>query len=285
MKQLSIFITCLFLFVTTFAQKTDTIPAPKKMDTTKIKIGNVEIIIKDNGEDSDVTIKENGKKKEIASTKKSKTIIKKKKKDTAIKTRWLLMDIGLNSYLAEDQLGQTSPLDLRHGKSVEVDLYVFKQRIGIFKNHVNLNYGLGFNFNNYRFTEDIRLVPDQDRLTVVEDTETNYSKVKLATTSLEVPLMLNFETKPNDKDKSFRIGVGGYGKLLLSAHTKHKSDSEGKVKVRDNFGLNSFNYGLKGELGIGPVNLYVKYALNPLFQDNPLPEMMPVSAGISLLSF
>ena len=40
-----------------------------------------------------------------------------------------------------------------------------------------------------------------------------------------------------------------------------------------------------GQVGIGPINFYVDYALNNLFKDNVGPALRPISIGFTLIPF
>ncbi|MGB0930032.1 MAG: outer membrane beta-barrel protein [Chitinophagales bacterium] len=250
-----------------------------KKDSTRWKFGGIDIIIRDKGEDSEVKIysKEDGgnddDEDEISNDK--------------VKTRWFMLDFGFNTYLSDGSFNLPNELndfDLDYARSVNVNMHIFRQRIGLINNNFNFMYGLELAWNNYHFENDITLLHNVDEVTVVES-GVDFKKNKLATTFLQVPVLFNIETNPRKPGKSFRISVGGYGGLLLGARTKQKSSENGKVKIKDDFNLNKFRYGVIGQVGVGCINFYVDYALNDLFKDNTGPELRPISIGFTLVPF
>ncbi|MGB0838847.1 MAG: outer membrane beta-barrel protein [Chitinophagales bacterium] len=208
-----------------------------------------------------------------------------------VKTRWWLVDLGVNPLLQNnsfDLTGEASNLDLNIGKSTNVQLHVFSQRISVIQNVLNLKYGLGLDFSNYRFTNNINLVPDAASFSdlVQLENDLTYNKNKLVTTYANLPVMVNIITNPRRPRRSFRVSAGVYGGLLLGAHTKQRSNAEGKTKVRDDFNVRQFRYGFRGEVGIGVLNFYTNYSPVGLFQDDiGAPELYPISMGISVIPF
>ena len=206
-----------------------------------------------------------------------------------IKTRWLMLDIGINSFIQDGKFGtsgEESVLELNAGKSFDFNLYVFKQRIGIIQNYVNLEYGLGFDFSNYGFAQNITLDKNTNPLTVTTPLENDIDlkKNKLHTTFLNVPLMVNFETS-RKKNKSFRAIAGVYAGVLLGAKTKQKDSAGDVTKVKDDFNVNRFQYGLTGQIGVGPINFFANYSLTPMFADGLGDSLQPLTVGLSVIPF
>ncbi len=210
------------------------------------------------------------------------------KKMNRVKTRYLLFDMGVSTYLHEGSFNLPSELEAfeqRYGRSLDYNLHVFKQRVGFAKNHVNLLYGLGFNFSNYSFENPITLLKNTNPLEITLNENIDYRKNKLVTTSVNVPVMINFETNPRKAKKSFRIGAGVYGGLLIGSHTRQKSNEEGNDKVRDDFNLNKVRYGFLGQVGIGPINFYANYSPQSLFKEDRGPDLQPLNIGVSIIPF
>ena len=86
------------------------------------------------------------------------------------------------------------------GKSRNINIWVFMQRLNMIKHVVNLKYGLGIELNNYHF-EDKRVRFNKNP-TSVDTSYTDLDKNKLAADYLTVPLMINFNFAP-DKRKNF----------------------------------------------------------------------------------
>lgn len=256
----------------------DSILKKEKGDSTRWKFGGIDIIIRDKNEGSEVKLYKKDDDDDDDDNDKSRD---------KIKTRWFMLDLGFNTYLSDGSFNLPSELndfDLHYARSVNVNLHIFRQRIGLVGNHLNFMYGLEVAWNNYHFENDITLLHDVDEVTLV-NSGVDFKKNKLATSFLQMPVLFNIETNPNKPGKSFRISAGGYGGLLLGARTKQKSSENGKVKIKDDFNLNKFRYGVIGQVGIGPINFYVDYALNNLFKDNAGPELRPISIGFTLIPF
>src|ERR1700733_3700006 len=122
-----------------------------------------------------------------------------------ISTNWGIVDLGFTNYIdntnyasaAAQQFAPGATKDwfgLNTGKSVDVDIWVFMQRINLIKHVVNLKYGVGIELNNYRYQENIRYKINPTK--VIMDT-LNYEKDKLAADYVTVPVMLNFNFTPH----------------------------------------------------------------------------------------
>lgn len=107
------------------------------------------------------------------------------------------------------------------------------------------------------------MIPRIDSV-ALESSEVSLKKNKLAATYVGIPIMLRFETKPGDLNRSFHIAAGGFGEYLIGSHTKTKSTSNDKVKQHDDFNLNRFRYGVTGRIGYGWASLFVNYSLSEL---------------------
>ncbi len=121
-------------------------------------------------------------------------------------------------------------------------------------------------------------------VTIVESQEP-VKKSKLAVSHLHIPLLLKFETNPNNRKKSFEIGAGAFGGVLLSARTKIKTLDGQKTKHWDDFNLNKFRYGFVAELGYGWFNIYGSYSLSEMFAKGQGPVANPVSFGLTIVGF
>jgi hypothetical protein len=206
-------------------------------------------------------------------------------------TRWILFDLGFSSYIPEEtyrlEPSGVDPFELRLWKSTNVNIHLFQQRVNLIKHHVNLAYGLTFEFHKYYFTNNVRMLDNQPEVTWEFVPDADWRKSRLNYSYLTLPIMFNFETKPNRTSRSFHINVGGFGGPLLGANYKVKEDNGDKDKERGNFGLSRWRYGVRAEVGYGPVNLYMTWAANPLFdpdKDNGY-ELNAISFGLILIPF
>jgi Outer membrane protein beta-barrel domain len=263
------FYLLLAVLCTTLYVKAQTDTTIVKTDTTAnmadtIRIGNI-IIIKKGGQSSadssynDVKIsrRHTGKKQNV-------------------ETNWGIFDLGFNNYT--DNTNYSSPatrqfapnsnenwFKLRNGKSINVNLWILMQRLNLIKQVINLKYGVGIELYNFRYDEDIRFT--KKPAGVYLDNAINYSKNKLATDYVTVPVMLNFNFTPKkDPGKSFGLSAGVSGGYLYSSRQKHRSGETGKEKTKGNLGINDFKLAYIAEVHLGPVKLYGSLAQKSMFK-------------------
>ncbi len=193
-----------------------------------------------------------------------------------------LMDIGFSTYFHENSLNLPAELDdfdQNYGGSLNFNLHAIRHRLPIVKDKIGLEYGLSLAWKQYKFSNDFQILEDTIPFTIVDD-GTKYKKNKLKTTFLEVPLMLTITGKRN-----FYISGGIYGGVLLGAKQKLKDENGNKLKIKDDFNLNKFRYGMVGRIGFGPFAIYAQLAMNDLFKDGQGPALTPFNVGISILDF
>jgi hypothetical protein len=203
-----------------------------------------------------------------------------------VRTEWAMLDLGVNLFVTDNAFGD-APMpfdDLRGGRSLNLDMHLFRQKLNIVKGVLNLEYGLTFSWYNYAFQNDVVLEPGAASFAFAESEE-ELRKSKLSMTYLTVPLLVNIETNPDNLSKSFRISAGVTGGYRIASRTKTKSEEKRKVKQRDDFNLNDFRYGPMVRIGYGWFNVYGQYALSELFADGEGPVTNPVTIGLSFRPF
>ena len=276
MKRIVLACIALSLGIVAMAQKDSTATEPA--DT--IKVGGV-IIIRKGGKD-DTTHHD-----------KSITISNRKRNhNSRSSTNWFVLDLGFANYndntnYAAAATQQFAPgfkednLKLRTGKSVNVNLWFFMQRLSIVKSAVNLKYGLGLELNNYRFDDErVRFQKNPTLITLDEDYK-NLKKNKLSADYVTVPLMLNFNFTPKRKN-GFGLSAGISGGYLYSARQKIKENGD-KDKLHDDFDLRKWKLSYIGELNLGPVRLYGSYALKSMWEKGL--DQTPYAVGIRFSHF
>jgi hypothetical protein len=206
-----------------------------------------------------------------------------------IKTRWFLFDLGFDMLSTKEDYRLSNgidPFELRMGKSTNVNIHAMQQRINLVNHHVNLKWGLTFEFHKHYFDNPVMLLEDQPDVTFAWDGERNLRKYRLSYTYLTMPVMLNFETNPKKGWKSFHFNIGAYGGPRIDSNFKVKG-KDVKDKYRDNFQLSKWRYGIRSEIGYGPFQFYGTVALNKLFQDskNSGYEVTPFSIGLIIIPF
>lgn len=204
-----------------------------------------------------------------------------------VSTNWGIVDIGVANF--RDQTNYASAgaqafapgstkdwFKLRGGKSVDVNIWIFMQRLNLIKHVVNLKYGLGIELNNYRFEEDIRFKTNPTK--VIMDT-LQYSKNKLAADYVTVPFLLNFNFTPHRR-QDFGFSVGASVGYKYSSRQKFKSSAHGKEKTFDDFDMEDWKISYIGELQLGLLKLYGSYATKSMFTKGL--DMTPYTVGIRL---
>jgi Outer membrane protein beta-barrel domain len=213
-------------------------------------------------------------------------------KPANLSTNWLIVDLGFTNYTDKTNYAGTSAqtfapgsnsnwFNLKNNKSVDVNIWLFMQRLNVVKHVVNLKYGLGVELNNYRYQDNIKFTtnPATQATTVIQDTLL-FSKNKLAADYVTVPLMINFNFTPGLRE-GFGLSVGISAGYLYSSRQKTISTQFGKQKTFDDFELNPWKLSWIAEAQLGPVILYGSLATKSMFNGQGL-DQTPYTFGIRL---
>jgi hypothetical protein len=280
----TVFITLISLQL--FAQKDTT-----QQTSDTIKAGNFVIIkkAKTKGTNDQDGKEGNGGFKFSFNTNKEKT-----KKN--ISTNWFILDLGFANY--KDKTDYTAAqagnylktlnvaagnvtkesLKLIPGKSSNVNLWFFMQKVNLSKHVINLKYGLGLEMYNFRFDRNVSYRKNPDPF-IFNDT-ISFSKNKLYAGYITIPLMLNFDFTPSNMKRLFTVSAGISAGYLVSSKNKQISDVRGKIKYKGDFDLQPFRLAAVGEVGLGPVRLYGSYSLNALHDKNTKMLQYPYVIGV-----
>ncbi len=259
--------------------------------TDTVRIGKIEII-----KYEDKT--EGGHSKIIFRSKSSRKAFSK------VSTNWFVFDFGFSNYIDKTDYGNTgnylynrqgaaplgkSDFNLNTGKSLNVNVWFFMQRINLIKKNVNLKYGLGIEYDNYRYktSSNLSYLEKNSYLNslqapspVVIRDSISFSKNKLALNYITVPLMLNFITNSANTKKGLSLSMGLSAGYLYGVRNKQKSEERGKEKNRGDYDLERFKLSYIAEMGLGPVRLYGSYSPNSIFSKGLV--MKPYTIGIRL---
>jgi len=258
--------------------KTDTIPE-KKSDT--IRVGNIVIVTsgKHNWDyGTNITVEKDHHRHQ-----------------SNVSTNWLVFDLGFENYSDQtnypaatagqflvNQPGTTYPLGpgdfkLKANKSVDVNIWLFMQRLNLYQHRLNLIYGLGIELNNYRFNSNISFkdagYAPYPSITnaiphgyVIRDS-ISFSKNKLAADYVTVPVMLNFAGNPENHNRGISFSAGISIGYLYNSRNKQISAERGTFKNFGPFGVEQFKFSYVAELGLGPVRLYGSYSPQSIFEE------------------
>lgn len=262
--------------------------AAKKTDT--IRVGGMIIVKKGEGKNGGHIISIGNNRDE-------------KKKNSKVSTNWGVLDIGFSNYVDNTNYANAgsylvnrpgSPalgkkdFELRTGKSINVNIWLFMQELSLAKRYVNLKYGLGMEMNNYRFKSSVSykeggVVPYSNPVAVTNQPfifrdSISFSKNKLVAGYITVPLMLNFNTNPKDSKKAFTASFGVSAGYLVKERNKQKSSERGKWKNNGDYDLEKFKFSYQAEIGYGHVHLYGSYSPNSMYKRGL--DMKPFTVGL-----
>lgn len=243
-----------------------------KKDSTTINFRNKQYVIINKDKDSDSHISKNNNDDNFH--------------------HWAGFGIGVNGWLSNGSFAMPKGQEymrLNYGKSLNFQLNPFEKNIHIYKNYVNLVVGLGFEWNQYEFSNKTRLNPDSSYTHgVIDSTNTfSYQKNRLKSTFINVPVLLEFNTHKNPK-KAFHIAFGVIGGYKLGSRTRQIVEQNGrtiKYVKKDDYNLNPFRVNAHASIGYHNLTIYADYALTPLFENGKGPELYPFTIGVKLISF
>lgn len=259
-----------------------------KIDTTKIRFGKRKVIIIEKDGTTAIEIP----KGEEFNSKKDRDSDFFYKKKPRFEGHWAGFEWGFNGFMdpnySINMKDDLKFLELRQGRSWNINLNILQYSLGFGTDKIGLVTGLGFEFNDYQFRNktNIKVV---NGVTVVDSSYVNYkvSKTKLSTSHLTVPLLLEFQIPTySDRHRIF-FSTGVIGGVRLGTHTKvvYEDNNEKKDKVKDDFNLSAFRYGLTARIGYRGLKVFANYYPTALFEKDKGPEVYPFSVGLILLSF
>ena len=167
-----------------------------------------------------------------------------------------------------------------------------KTRVGSDYSKFYVRYGMQFNWQHFRLKGNnvISKIPEPDGVAFVpiDSISTdifNVAKSSFSVWYLDVPLMFTLDFSKKGMDNGFSISAGGYGGIKLSQKRKIKFDDfnsdRSKERLRNNFYLNQWRYGVLAQIGFGAFKITGKYDLNPLFRtDKTTPNYQVGSVAI-----
>jgi len=203
---------------------------------------------------------------------------------------WFGVNFGLNSYVTPDYSFNYPEgelfMDVQLNKSWEVSTNFIQFSIPFFNRYVGAVTGFGIKYNSYDLIQNITLGVDSNAILNYTQFNIDLRKNKFKTTSLSVPLILEFHIPTDKKDRRLYIAAGLIGNFTFQTNMKLKYKEDGSWrKIRDkttDFRINKFNYTVTVRIGYRNLYLFTNYSFIPLFEQNFGPELHPVSAGLGI---
>lgn len=166
-------------------------------------------------------------------------------------------------------------------RSMQWNLNILEHKFKIAKNYFGITTGLGFQFNQMAFKDDYILQSTADTLFAIVDTNQSYTKNKLRSNYLTVPLLLEFGGK---KGNGFYFATGIVGGVRLSSKMKREGEIAGKKFKEDKrgtYGLNPFKLDATVRLGYSWFGVYANYNLVPIFEKDKTVGVYPLTFGLT----
>jgi Outer membrane protein beta-barrel domain len=274
-----------------YAQKPttkDSVGVKKQNDT--IRIGSILIIKKHKKTNTDSSV----------AVFSEDTFINKKNKPS---TNYFVFDIGFSNWDDKTNYANTNgyayskpgnsafsadDMKLRAGKSMNINIWIFMQKLALVKKNVNLKYGVGVEFDNYSFRSPVSLKEGGPLPYSVGGVITNtafifrdsisFSKNKLNLKYLTVPLMLNFATTKQKGKRVLAASIGASAGYLIRQRNKQNSTERGKQKNQGDYDLEQFKLSYIAEFSLGPIRLYGSYSPKSIFEKGL--DIRPYTLGV-----
>ncbi|WP_158837688.1 hypothetical protein [Polaribacter sp. L3A8] len=208
-------------------------------------------------------------------------------------TSQFVFAMGVNNVLNDHEFSSLKDSEYKFWQSHFYELgWTWKTRFSKKPSQLYFKYGVSFLWNNLRLDDNNVHVKNED-LTEVALFDDKLSESRLRHVQMNFPMHVEWDLSKNKINKdgvkrdrthnSVRLGVGGFVgfKLGTRQYLEYK-DTNGvdqKVVQKDNFNMNTVNYGLSAYVGYKSTSFYLIYDLNPLFKNT---ETRNISMGIRL---
>jgi hypothetical protein len=184
----------------------------------------------------------------------------------------------------------TDWLSLNPNRSLTWRLNLLEQKVRLYRDYIGILTGFSITYAGYGLQNNIDLASSESQETfgvAVDPSVRDYYKNKLRTTSLQIPLMLEFNSSCNPK-KHFHLAVGVQGGWVTTSIQKQKWQNElGRFtsRRRDEFNIQPLTLDLAVRIGFNKTSIFVNYGLQPLFQKQLGTNVFPLIFGIQLTQF
>ena len=146
----------------------------------------------------------------------------------------------------------------------------------------NLAIGIGIGYSANSFNQNMLVNKDEMGnviYSVLNENDIGYTKNKFSTHMVEIPLEFRLRTSTPTEYKFWRIYTGFKFGYVFAHTTKFRGDL-GEIKINDNKDFNDFQYGLTFSVGYNTWNLYLYYALNPIFSSDAMLDNSPIDMKV-----
>lgn len=207
---------------------------------------------------------------------------------------WAGFEMGVNGLLDKNHsltlTGALAPYDLKQARSWNININFMQYSAGLGTDKIGFVTGMGFEFNDYHFSNPITLKVENG-FTMIDSSYITggykVEKTKLSASFLTLPLLLEFQIPTQNDHHRIYFSAGVIGGLRLGSHTKVVFEDNGRKKDKnhDDFNIATLRYGFTARLGYRGVKLFANYYPVPFFEKDKGPEFYPFSVGLVLIHF
>jgi len=231
--------------------------------------------------------------RESVNASKQDSIKNKNHKKNRSTTTQFVFAMGVNNVLEDGQIKSLNNSEYKLWKSRFYEVgWTWKTRINKKPGSLYFKYGISFLWNNLRLDKNQYHIKKDD-ITEIQVFDNQLTESRLRHVQMNFPIHFEWDLSKNSKhsnsrksdrkNKPFRIGLGGFSGFKLGTRQYlNYTDVNGvdqEVMQKNNFNMNTINYGLSAYLGYKSTSFYVKYDLNPLFKKT---STRNISMGIRL---
>jgi len=202
-----------------------------------------------------------------------------------------LVEFGTSGYLYSNKRFQQLPADqttnLNYVKSRSIGLNIMIKTIESNNKRFYINSGIGVNWNNYSFKNNIEILTSNDSTIFQLGTSINYAKYNFKSSFVQLHLLAGFRLgNTNKRPLGLQLGATTGYKIGSKVKLKYKIDQTiYKDKIRHHYNLVPYQISLVARLCVGQLGLYARYSIYSLFEKNKATELHPVSAGLTIGGF
>ncbi|MFD2203476.1 hypothetical protein [Shivajiella indica] len=188
----------------------------------------------------------------------------------------LNFDLGINTWKGDDDAPAVKPW----GSWNPAINFYYQYRAS---RNFHLKSTLGVSWYNFKFeNRNLQALRGDEGVYFEEHPSGAGTKSKISASYLNVSVIPTLRSNHGN----FTFGVGPYAGYRLGGRGKFVYNDENGNKAKEfqfgNMFASDFRYGLRAEVGVADVKLYINYDFNETFQQNKGPKVNAISFGIIL---
>lgn len=176
----------------------------------------------------------------------------------------------IDSLFREDQFYATISYNLLQNTPAGYKQYSFSTGLGLgflrdipFTKNRNWSVALGLGYSYDNIKHNVQVQDTDPKTYTIED---SYDKNKLVLHYLDIPFEIRWRNATPLSHKFWRIYTGFKASYLIGSKTDFQSSSA-NYKIKNSSDVNKWQFGPYISTGYNTVNMYVYYALTPIFKD------------------